>query len=80
MVSKPSDTLFWQTKVLGLLHDPALKALRSNAGGSGNSFREDLVVMQDWKNNGWNPKAEKQPALLQHIHLADFITSENRQC
>ncbi|MBV8883400.1 MAG: hypothetical protein JO235_05290 [Chroococcidiopsidaceae cyanobacterium CP_BM_RX_35] len=75
MVSKPSDALFWQAKVWGLLHDPALKALHSNAGRGGNSFWEELAVMQDWKNNGWNPEAEKQPALLQHIHLADFITS-----
>lgn len=74
-MSEPSEPLFWQAKVWGLLHDPALKALHNNAGRGSNSFWQELAVMQDWKTNAWNPEADKQPGLLKHIHLADYITS-----
>ena len=74
-MSEPSESLFWQAKVWGLLHDPAFKALHNNAGRGGNSFWQELAAMQTWNNSGWNPEADKQPGLLKHIHLADYITS-----
>lgn len=74
-MSEPSESLFWQAKIWGLLHDPALKALHNNAGRGSNSFWQELAVMQDWKNNDWNPEEEQQPELVKHIHLADYITS-----
>ena len=66
--------LFWQAKIWGLLHDPALKALHDNSGRGGNSFWRDLVVMQDWVQNGWDPEAKSGKA-WKHIHLADYIAS-----
>ncbi len=57
---------FWQAKIWGLLHDPALKALHSNYGRGGQGFWQDLQVMQGWQD----------PATF-HRHLlnADYITS-----
>ena len=66
--------LFWQAKIWGLLHDPALKALHNNQGRGGNSFWRDLAVMQDWVQNEWDPE-ESGGKALQHIHLADYIAS-----
>jgi len=66
--------VFWQAKIWGLLHDPALKALHDNRGRGGNSFWRDLAVMQDWVQNGWDPE-ESGGRALQHIHLADYIAS-----
>jgi len=66
--------IFWQAKIWGLLHDPALKALHDNSGRGGNSFWRDLVVMQDWVQNGWDPEAKSGKA-WKHIHLADYIAS-----
>ncbi len=65
---------FWQAKIWGLLHDPALKALHDNTGRGSNSFWQELEVMQDWKDNGWNPETSGG-ILWQHLHLADYITS-----
>jgi CRISPR-associated protein Cmr2 len=47
---------YWQTKIWGLLHDPALKALHNNTGRGGNSFWSELAAMQDWQEHGWNPE------------------------
>lgn len=65
---------FWQAKIWGLLHDPALKALHFNTGRGLNSFWQDLAVMQEWRENDWNPEKSTGTA-LEHIHLADYITS-----
>nr|WP_019498640.1 type III-B CRISPR-associated protein Cas10/Cmr2 [Pseudanabaena sp. PCC 6802] len=65
---------FWQAKIWGLLHDPALKALQDNSGRGGNGFWRELEVMRDWVENGWNPE-ESQGAILKHIHDADYIAS-----
>ncbi len=65
---------YWQTKIWGLLHDPALKALHNNTGRGGNSFWSELAAMQDWREHGWNPETSGSK-LLQHIHLADYIAS-----
>ena len=66
--------VYWQAKIWGILHDPILKALHNNTGRGGNSFWQQLDVMQDWVENGWNPE-EKQGKLLKQIKLADFIAS-----
>ena len=71
-------SVFWQAKIWGLLHDPALKALHDNTGRGGNSFWKDLIVMQDWVSRDWNPEEhdkDKQIEALKHIHLADHIAS-----
>jgi CRISPR-associated protein Cmr2 len=66
--------VYWQAKIWGLLHDPALKALHTNTGRGGNSFWSDLAVMQDWRENEWNPETSGG-TLLKQIHLADYIAS-----
>jgi CRISPR-associated protein Cmr2 len=66
---------YWQAKIWGLLHDPALKALHNNESDPGdNSFWQQLPAMQNWVKNGWNPETSNEK-LLQHIHLADYIAS-----
>lgn len=65
---------FWQAKIWGLLHDPALKALQDNSGRGGNGFWRDLAVMQDWVENNWNPEESGRNA-LKHIHNADYLAS-----
>jgi CRISPR-associated protein Cmr2 len=65
---------YWQAKIWGLLHDPALKALHNNTGRGGNSFWSELAAMKDWREHGWNPETSGG-TLLQHIHLADYIAS-----
>ncbi|MFZ4641561.1 MAG: type III-B CRISPR-associated protein Cas10/Cmr2 [Nodosilinea sp.] len=69
--------LFWQAKIWGLLHDPALKALHDNTGRGGSSFWRDLTVMQDWKSRGWDPNGhiQEQVEAIKYISLADQIAS-----
>jgi CRISPR-associated protein Cmr2 len=66
--------VFWQSKIWGILHDPTLNALHNNTGCSGNSFWQQLDVMQDWVENNWNPE-EPGDKLLKQIKLADYIAS-----
>ncbi len=65
---------YWQAKIWGLLHDPALKALHNNIGRGDNSFWQQLEVMEDWVQNQWNPEKSGKK-ILEHIHLADYIAS-----
>lgn len=65
---------YWQAKIWGLLHDPIFKALHHNSGRGGNSFWEELEVMQEWKEKSWNPEKSGKK-ILEHIHLADYIAS-----
>jgi CRISPR-associated protein Cmr2 len=67
-------TLFWQAKIWGLLHDPVLKALHCNTGRGSNSCWKELRVMEQWRQNNWNPE-ESQGTFFKHILLADYITS-----
>lgn len=64
---------YWQAKIWGLLHDPVFKALHNTRRG-GNSFWQNLAVMQEWKDNNWNPEIRSGTA-LQQIHLADYIAA-----
>lgn len=66
--------VFWQAKIWGLLHDPALKALHNNTGRGGNSFWRELAVMADWVENGWDPEGKNGKAWTQ-MHLADYLAS-----
>jgi CRISPR-associated protein Cmr2 len=65
---------YWQAKIWGILHDPALKALHNNRGRGDNSCWQELALMQSWCENGWNPE-KSGGKLLEHLHLADFIAS-----
>ena len=69
---------FWQAKLWGLLHDPALKALHDNTGRGGNSFWQELEVMQSWLDKGWNPETSCG-VIWKHIHLADYIASASER-
>ena len=42
------NQVFWQAKIWGLLHDPALKALHNNTGRGGESYWTELAVMAPW--------------------------------
>lgn len=67
--------VYWQAKIWGLLHDPALKALHHNQSGRGeNSFWQTLTVMQDWVENGFDPEASSK-TIFKHIKTADYIAS-----
>ncbi|MFM6343948.1 MAG: type III-B CRISPR-associated protein Cas10/Cmr2, partial [Dolichospermum sp.] len=61
---------FWQAKIWGLLHDPALKALHTNYGRAEQSFWQDLRVMK-----GWKDPSDSGGTLQKHILNADYITS-----
>ncbi|WP_448573156.1 type III-B CRISPR-associated protein Cas10/Cmr2 [Trichothermofontia sp.] len=41
---------FWQAKIWGLLHDPALKALHDNSGRGGEGAWQELEIMASWLN------------------------------
>jgi CRISPR-associated protein Cmr2 len=71
---KNMSQIFWQAKIWGLLHDPVLKALHNNTGRGGNSFWQELAVMQSWVENKWDPENSGK-GFFEHIHLADYITS-----
>ncbi|MDB9313727.1 type III-B CRISPR-associated protein Cas10/Cmr2 [Spirulina sp. CS-785/01] len=68
------SNVYWQAKIWGLLHDPALKGLHNNTGRGDNSFWLDLEAMADWKDNNWNPES-KSGKIFQHLKNADYITS-----
>jgi CRISPR-associated protein Cmr2 len=68
------NQVFWQAKIWGLLHDPALKAFHNNTGRGRNSFWRDLAVMSDWVQNDWDPENRSGKA-FQQIHLADYLAS-----
>ncbi|MBF2066494.1 MAG: type III-B CRISPR-associated protein Cas10/Cmr2 [Calothrix sp. C42_A2020_038] len=68
--------VFWQSKIWGILHDPALKALHNNTGRGGNSFWQQLPVMQDWVDNQWNPE-DKSGKAFKQMKLADYIASSS---
>ncbi|MEA5537018.1 type III-B CRISPR-associated protein Cas10/Cmr2 [Crocosphaera sp. XPORK-15E] len=65
---------YWQAKIWGLLHDPALKALHDNSGRGGNSFWRELPIMQEWVANDLNPEKSGKK-IFKQIKLADYITS-----
>ena len=60
---------FWQAKIWGLLHVPALEALRDESSRrSGEGFWSMLAAMKNWQ----SPK-ESRKKILQHIAIADLL-------
>lgn len=64
------SNIFWQAKIWGILHDPALKALHTNYGRGEQSFWQELKVME-----GWKDPASSSGTLQMHVLNADYITS-----
>jgi CRISPR-associated protein Cmr2 len=67
---------FWQAKIWGLLHDPALKALHRNMSREG---RWDLLrCMQGWKSPkdpSTHPHTTLNSTWLKYVGLCDLIAS-----
>jgi len=69
-MSKP----YWQAKIWGLLHDPALKALHGNSGRGGEGSWDKLECMASWV----SPKkkdGDLSGTWLDHVGLSDLIAS-----
>ncbi|APB32932.1 CRISPR-associated RAMP Crm2 family protein [Gloeomargarita lithophora Alchichica-D10] len=62
---------YWQAKIWGLLHDPALKALHDGSGRSGEGVWPQLNVMQNWV----SPKSSHASDYQKYIGDADLIAS-----
>lgn len=65
---------YWQAKIWGLLHDPALKALHNNSGRGEEGFWEKLECMAGWI----SPKkkdGDLSGTWLEHVGLSDLIAS-----
>ena len=62
---------YWQAKIWGLLHDPALKALHDASGRAGEGVWPLLQVMQDWV----SPKSDDASDYQKYIGDADLIAS-----
>ena len=60
---------YWQAKLWGLLHDPALKALHDASGRAKEGLWPNLAAMQGWI----SPKAEGSP--LAQVGDADLVAS-----
>jgi CRISPR-associated protein Cmr2 len=81
------NQVFWQAKIWGILHDPALKALHNNTGRGGESIWQELAVMTSWlgllQQDGEEPLAESSKVTpkksgkipLKWIANSDLITS-----
>lgn len=66
---------YWQAKIWGILHDPALKALHTNKADEG--IWQRLICMQGWhspKNKG-ALEVNLSRAWLDHVGLCDLISS-----
>lgn len=68
---------YWQAKIWGLLHDPALKALHNNTGRGKEGVWQSLACMEGWV----SPKAKSltnssySSQWLKRIGLCDLIAS-----
>ena len=70
--------VYWQAKIWGLLHDPALKALHNNSGRGGEGAWQSLGCMQNWvspKSNTEKKDGELSNSWLDHVGLSDLIAS-----
>lgn len=61
---------YWQAKIWGLLHDPALKCLHNNSGRGGEGLWAKLEVM-----TGWRSPKESGKTILEWIAASDLIAS-----
>ncbi|MCT7963011.1 type III-B CRISPR-associated protein Cas10/Cmr2 [Laspinema sp. D1] len=72
-----TNTPYWQAKIWGLLHDPALKALQTNVGRGSEGAWSSLACMEGWI----SPKAKSHKESvyntnwLKEIGLCDLIAS-----
>lgn len=66
-----SQRHYWQAKIWGLLHDPALKALHDASGRRREGVWPLLQVMQDWV----SPKSSDASDYQKYIGDADLIAS-----
>ena len=62
---------YWQAKLWGLLHDPALKALHDKTGRGTEGPWELLKIMEGWQ----SPKEQGSNSLAKHIGDSDLISS-----
>ncbi len=62
---------YWQAKIWGLLHDPALKALHDRTGRSGEGVWSHLAVMAGWQ----SPKSGAADGLAKYLGDSDLIAS-----
>ncbi|MBE9242220.1 type III-B CRISPR-associated protein Cas10/Cmr2 [Synechocystis salina] len=70
--------VYWQAKIWGLLHDPALKALHNNSGRGGEGVWQSLACMQNWvspKSSEEKKEGELSNTWLDHVGLSDLIAS-----
>ncbi|MDY6806803.1 MAG: type III-B CRISPR-associated protein Cas10/Cmr2 [Cyanobacteriota bacterium] len=69
--------IYWQAKIWGLLHDPILKALHTNAGRGGEGAWESLACMEGWVSPKSNDKSSSPLCgeWLKHIGLCDLLAS-----
>jgi len=66
-----SQKHYWQAKIWGLLHDPALKALHDASGRGREGVWRLLQVMQDWV----SPKSSDASDYQKYIGDADLVAS-----
>ncbi len=67
---------FWQAKIWGLLHDPALKPLHPNLSDEGQW--EILQCMEGWKSpkdRATYPQTELSSSWLEYVGLCDLLAS-----
>jgi len=69
-----ASKVFWQSKIWGLLHNPALQVLYDAAEPSRQLDWQTLPVMEDWQTKGWDPATSTQPT-LKRIGLARAIAA-----
>jgi CRISPR-associated protein Cmr2 len=70
--------VFWQAKIWGLLHDPALKALHNNSGRGKEGAWESLQCMNGWvspKDKSALKTEQFSRKWLNHVGLCDLISS-----
>jgi len=69
---------YWQAKIWGLLHDPALKALYGNPGRGEEGLWKKLACMEGWaspKSSEEKQASELSGTWLDHVGLCDLISS-----
>jgi CRISPR-associated protein Cmr2 len=68
---------FWQSKIWGLLHDPALKALHDNSGRGREGAWQSLACMEGWVSAKAKSFTQSSYSTqwLKHIGMCDLIAS-----
>ncbi len=76
-IKNMTNTPFWQAKIWGLLHDPALKALHDRTGRGEEGPWQVLQCMKGWVSPKAKSKKDAQycTTWLEQIALSDLIAS-----